>query len=140
MTEIMKNKFLIAAGMLALLGVLLSPAARADGTGLGDVTIILPTISGNAGDTIIVGGTLTNSSSNALYFSADSVTFNETPITGTADLAFNGIFDPTLLTIAGNSSMSVTDLFTVFIANDAPRARTLRITTSLREASTPAAL
>jgi hypothetical protein len=119
MTRIMKRKFLTSAGLLALLCALLSPAARADGTGLGDLTITLPAISGSAGDTIIVGGILSNTSSNALYFSTDSVTFNNTAISGTADVAFNGLFDPTILTIAGNSTQTVSDLFTVFIANDA---------------------
>ena len=119
MTRITKSKFIISAGLLAMLCALLSPAVRADGTGLGDLTITLPTISGTAGMTIIVGGTLANNSSNALYFSTDSVTFNNTAISGTADLAINGIFDSTLLTVAGGSTQTVTDLFTVFIANDA---------------------
>jgi len=116
MTGITKSKFIISAGLLALFCALLSPGVRADGTGLGDLTITLPTISGSAGDTIVVGGTLTNSSSNPLFFSSDSVTFNNTAMSGTADVAFNGIFDPTLLTIAGSSTQTLSDLFTVFIA------------------------
>lgn len=117
MTGNTKRKFIISAGLLALLWALLSPGVRADDTGLGDLTITLPTITGNAGDTIIVGGTLTNSSSSPLFFSSDGVTFNNTALSGTADVAFNGIFDSTLLTIAGSATQQpLSDLFTVFIA------------------------
>ncbi|HEV3421127.1 MAG TPA: PEP-CTERM sorting domain-containing protein [Candidatus Acidoferrum sp.] len=119
MTGIMKSKFLTSAGLLTLLCVLLPPVARADGTGLGDVTITLPTISGSAGDTIVVVGKLTNTSSNTLDFANDSVTPNNTAIGGVADLAFNGFLGVGPSSIGGNSTLTGVDLFTIFIANDA---------------------
>jgi hypothetical protein len=119
MTRIMKSKFLTGAGLLALLCVLLSPVVRADGTGLGDLTIGLPAISGSAGDTIVVLGTLTNTSSNTLDFANDSVTFNNTALGGFADLAFNGILGFGPSSISGTSTLTGVDLFTVTIANDA---------------------
>ena len=119
MTRITKSKFLTSAGLLALLCALLSPAVRADGTGLGDLTITLPTISGSAGDTIVVLGTLTNTSPNTLDFANDSVTFNNTAIGGVADVTFNAIFGAGPSSIGGNSTLINVDLFTVFIANDA---------------------
>jgi hypothetical protein len=120
MTRIMKRKFLTSAGQLTLLCALLSPVVRADGTGLGDLTIALPTISGSAGDTIVVLGTLTNTSSNTLDFANDSVTFsNNTALGGAADLAFNGFLGFGPSSISGTSTLTGVDLFTVTIANDA---------------------
>jgi PEP-CTERM motif len=119
MTRIMKSKFLTIAGLLALLCALLSPAVRADGTGLGDLTITLPTISGSAGDSIVVRGNLTNTSMNALDFGSDSVTFNHTGIHGVADVASNGFLSLGPSSIGGNSTLTAVDLFTIFIANNA---------------------
>ena len=120
MTGITKSKFIIAAGMLALLCVLLSPAAvRADGTGAGDVTITLPTIAGNAGHTIVVLGSLTNNSANTLDFGNDSVTFNNTATSGFADVTFNSFFGLGPGSIGGNTTLTGVDLFTIFIASGA---------------------
>jgi hypothetical protein len=120
MIGIMKSKFLISAGLLALLCALLPPRARADGTGLEDVTITLPTISGSAGDAVKVFGTLTNTSSNTLDFANDSVTFNNnTVLGGAADAATNAILSLGPSSIGGNSMLTGVDLFTVFIASDA---------------------
>jgi hypothetical protein len=120
MTRITKSKFLITAGLTALLCVLLSPAARADGTGLGDVTITLPTISGSAGDTIVVLGSLTNSSSNTLDFTDDFPTVsNPTVLTGFGDAFFNSLLSIGPGSINGNSTLAGVDLFTIFIASDA---------------------
>lgn len=120
MTGITKSKFLIGAGRLVLLCVLVSPAARADGTGLGDVTITLPTISGHAGDSFVVFGTLANASSNTLDFGADSVSFNNTAISGFADVYINALLLAGPGSIGGNSILTGVDLFTVTIASDAP--------------------
>jgi hypothetical protein len=120
MTRITKSKFLITAGLTALLCVLLSPAARADGTGLGDVTITLPTISGSAGDAIVVLGSLTNSSSNTLDFTDDFPTVsNPTALTGFGDVFFNSLLSIGPGSINGNSTLTGVDLFTIFIASDA---------------------
>jgi hypothetical protein len=120
MTRITKSKFLITAGLTAVLCVLLSPAARADGTGLGDVTITLPTISGSAGDTIVVLGSLTNSSSNTLDFTDDFPTVsNPTVLTGFGDVFFNAFLSIGPGFIGGNSTLTGVDLFTIFIASDA---------------------
>jgi PEP-CTERM motif len=120
MTRITKSKFLITAGLTALLCVLLSPGARADGTGLGDVTITLPTISGSAGDTIVVLGSLANSSSNTLDFTNDFVSAsNPTVLTGLGDVFFNSLLSTGPGSINGNSTLTGVDLFTIFIASDA---------------------
>jgi hypothetical protein len=120
MTRISKSKFLIAAGLTALLCVLLSPAAKADGTGLGDVTITLPTISGSAGDTIVVLGSLTNSSSNTLDFTDDFVSVNNPPaLTGFGDVFINALLFAGPGSINGISMLTGVDLFTIFIASDA---------------------
>jgi len=119
MTGITKSKFLTSAGLLTLLCVLLPPVVRADGTGRGDVIITLPTISGGAGDAIVVFGKLTNTSSNTLDFANDSLTPNNTAIGGVADLAFNGFLGLGPNSIGGNSTLTGVDLFTIFIANDA---------------------
>lgn len=120
MTRIMKSKFLISAGLLALLCALLSPAVRADGTGLGDLTITLPTISGSAGATIVVLGNLTNSSLNTLDFGSDSVAFdNKTALNGSADFVLSTIFGPNPSSIGENSTLTGVDLFSVMIANNA---------------------
>jgi len=120
MTRIAKSKFIIAAGLMALLGVLLSPAAKADGTGLGDVTISLPTITGSAGETFTVFGSLTNSSSNRLDFTDDFVTFsNPKALTGFGDVFFNSLLDAGPGSIGGNSTLTNVDLFKIIIAGDA---------------------
>ena len=120
MTKITKSKFLITAGLTALLCVLLSPAAKADGTGLGDVTITLPTISGSAGDSIVVLGNLTNSSSNTLDFTDDFVSvINPTALTAFGDVFFNSLLDAGPGSIDGNSTLTSVDLFTILIASDA---------------------
>ncbi|HEV2104042.1 MAG TPA: PEP-CTERM sorting domain-containing protein [Candidatus Acidoferrum sp.] len=116
MTRITRNKFIICAGLLALLCALLSPGVRADGTGLGDVTITLPSISGNAGDTITVLGNLTNNSANTLDFGGDFVTPNSTAISGFGDVFFNGLLGFGPSSIGGNSTLTDVDLFTIFIA------------------------
>lgn len=121
MTGMLKRKFTISAGLLALLCALVCPTVRADGTGLGDLTITLPTISGMAGQQFTVFGTLTNNSSNALYFSTDSVTFNSPAIHGTPDVASNGFLGLFLgldlgpTSIDANSTLTGVDLFTVTI-------------------------
>jgi hypothetical protein len=119
MTRITKRRFLTIPGLVALLCALLSPAVRADGTGAGDLTIALPAFSGSAGDTIVALGNLTNASSNALYFSTDSVTFNNIAINGMGDVAFNGFFGLGPTSINGNSTLTGVDLFTIVIATDA---------------------
>lgn len=120
MTRITKSKFLITAGLTALLSLLLSPTAKADGTGLGDVTITLPAISGSAGDTIMVLGSLTNSSSNTLDFTDDFVTVNNPiALTGLGDVFFNALLGTGPGSIDGNSTLVGVDLFTIFIASDA---------------------
>jgi PEP-CTERM motif len=120
MTKITKSKFLITAGLTALLCVLLSPAAKADGTGLGDLTITLPTISGSAGGTIVVLGSLTNSSSNTLDFTDDFVSVNDpTALTAFGDVFFNSLLRTGPGSIDGNSTLTSVDLFTIFIASDA---------------------
>ncbi len=119
MTRITTSKFTIGAGLLALLCALLSPAARADGTGLGDVTITLPAISGSAGDTITVLGSLTNNSANTLNFGGDFVSPNSTAISGLGDVFFNGFLGFGPSSIGGNSTLTGIDLFTIFIATDA---------------------
>ena len=121
MTGILKRKFTISAGLLALLCALVCPTVRADGTGLGDLTITLPTISGMAGQQFTVFGTLTNSSASTLYFSTDSVTFNNPAFQGTPDVAANGFLGLLLgldlgpTSINGNSTLTGVDLFTVMI-------------------------
>jgi hypothetical protein len=120
MTGIMKSKFLTSAGLLALFCALLSPGAWADGAGLGDLTITFPTISGSAGDTIVVSGILKNNSSNTLDFANDSVTFNNhSALGGVGDAAFNAFLGLGPSSIGGNSTLTGVDLFTVFIATDA---------------------
>jgi len=121
MTGITKSKFMLSAGLLALFCALLSPAARADGiSGQGDLTITLPTISGMPGQQFTVFGTLTNTSSNTLDFADDSVTFNNPPLSGFADVAFNAPpFGTAPTSIGGNSTLTSVDLFTVFIASNA---------------------
>jgi hypothetical protein len=120
MIGITRSKFIISAGLLALLCVLLSPAVRADGTGLGDLTITLPTISGSAGDTIVVLGTLTNTSANTLDFANDNLFLNNsTALGGVADAAFNAFLGFGPGSIGGNSTLTGVDLFTVIIAPDA---------------------
>ena len=116
MTRITRSKFIISAGLLALLCALLSPVLRADGTGLGDVTITLPTISGSAGSTITVLGSLTNNSANTLDFGGDFVTPNSTAISGFGDVFFNGFLGIGPSSIGGNSTLTGVDLFTIFIA------------------------
>jgi hypothetical protein len=121
MTGILKRKFTISAGLLALLCALVCPTVRADGAGLGDLTISLPTISGMAGQQFTVFGTLTNSSSSPLYFSSDSAIFNNLAIQGSPDVAFNGFLGLLLgmnlgpTSINANSTLTGVDLFTVFI-------------------------
>jgi hypothetical protein len=120
MTGIIKSKFIISAG-LALLCGLVCPTVRADGTGLGDLTITLPTISGIAGQQITVLGNLTNSSLNVLYFSTDSVAFNNPAIGGSPDVASNGFLGLLLgmdlgpTSINASSTLTGVDLFTVNI-------------------------
>jgi hypothetical protein len=120
MTKIMKSKFLASAGLLALLCALLSPGVRADGTGLGDLMITLPTISGNPGDMITVFGNLTNTSSNTLDFGNDFVTPNSTAIVGVGDVAFNAFLDLGPASITGNSTLTGVDLFTITILTHTP--------------------
>lgn len=119
MTRIIKRKFFINAGLLVLLCALVSPGVRADGTGLGDVTITLPTISGSAGDTITVLGSLTNTSANTLDFGGDFVSTNSTAISGLGDVFFNGLLGFGPSSIAGNSTLTGVDLFTIVIATTA---------------------
>lgn len=116
MTRTMKRKFLINAGPLVLLCALLCPGVRADGTGLGDLTITLPTISGSAGDTIAVLGSLTNTSANTLDFGGDFVTPNSTAISGLGDVFFNGFLGFGPSSIGGNSMLTGVNLFTISIA------------------------
>jgi PEP-CTERM motif len=119
MNRITKSKFLISAGLMALICVLLSPAAKADGTGLGDVTITFPTITGSAGDIITVLGNLTNSSSNTLDFTDDFVTINNpTALSGIGDVFFNASLNVGPGSIGGTTLTGV-DLFTILIATDA---------------------
>jgi hypothetical protein len=120
MTRIVKSKFLYGAGLLGLLCALLAPGARADGTGLGDVTITLPAISGSPGDVIVVIGNLSNASSNALDFTDDFVTVHSpTAIAGLGDVFFNFLLSTGPGSIDGNSTLTGVDLFTILIASDA---------------------
>jgi hypothetical protein len=120
MTRITKSKFITAAGLLALLCALLSPGVWADGaTGEGDITITLPTITGSAGDMIVVLGSITNTSANTLDFANDFVTPNNTALSGSGDVFFNAVLGIGPGSINGNSMLSGVDLFTVFIASDA---------------------
>lgn len=112
MTRILKSKFLINAALLVLLCALLSPGARADGV----LTITLPTISGSAGDTIPVLGNLTNNSADTLDFGGDFVVPNNTAISGSGDVFFNGLLGFGPSSIGGNSTLTDVDLFTIFIA------------------------
>jgi hypothetical protein len=112
MTGILKRKFTMGAGLLALLGALVCPTVRADGTGLGDLTITLPTISGIVGQQVIVGGTLMNSSTNTLYFANESLNFTSltVPLQQT-DVVTNAFFGGGPGSIDGGSTLPVTDLF-----------------------------
>jgi hypothetical protein len=120
MTRITKSKFIIVAGLVALLGALLSPAAKADGTGAGDVTISFPSITGTIGETITVFGSLKNSSSNTLDFTDDFVTVNNPKaLTGFGDVFLNALLDAGPGSIGGNSTLTNVDLFRIMIASDA---------------------
>src|SRR5579863_1066475 len=120
MTGITRSKFIISAGLLALLCALLSPAVRADGTGLGDLTITLPAISGSAGDTIVVLGTLTNTSADTLDFANENLFFNDnTALGGSSDVIINSLLGFGPGSIGGISALTGVNLFTVIIAPDA---------------------
>jgi hypothetical protein len=116
MARTTKTKFLTLAGLVALLCVLCTPAARADG-----LTITLPAITGNAGDTITVLGALTNNGSDPLYFSSDTPNIADPTgaIGALPNLAFNAFFGLGPSFIDGNATLSGVDLFTIFIAADA---------------------
>jgi hypothetical protein len=116
MMGITKTKFLAAAGLLALLCTLWTPAVRADA-----LEITLPTITGSAGDTIVVFGDLTNTGSSTLFFGTDTLNINPgngAALQGTADLALNALLGigPSFI---GTSPLTAVDLFTIFIAADA---------------------
>jgi len=112
MTGVLKRKFTISAGLLALLCALVCPTVRADGTGMGDLTITLSTISGMAGQQVIVGGTLMNSSTNTLYFANESLNFTSitVPLQQT-DVVSNAFFGKGPGSIDGGLTLTVIDLF-----------------------------
>jgi len=120
MTGILKRKFAISIGLLALLCALVCPTGRADDIGLGDLTISIPTISGMPGQQLIVGGILMNSSTSALYFVNESLNFTSlTVLFQQTDVVLNA-FDGGPGSIDGGATLPVLDLFRFTIPDGTP--------------------
>jgi PEP-CTERM motif len=113
MIRITRTKFLSAAGLLALLCVLVCPAGRAD-----DLTITLdsPIVGTAGGPAITVFGDITNNTVNPIYFGNESLTFNDpTSLSGNPDVIINALFFGGPASVDAGLTLPGVDIFTLTI-------------------------